>query len=151
MLTDDECLALLEKIALGRNQKQMAYLAHVAHEGVARATERTKHGAMHASLHRTALAKSLTPEQVKADWQALKGHLLDGQGSHIIDITLGLAVAALLDDKPDEFEFQLRALFKSALLGLPHVLRGQMSQRMPRPGPAPAQLSDTTLPAGGKP
>jgi hypothetical protein len=119
MLSDDECLAQLGPMALGRNQKQLAYLTHVAHEGVARAAEQAKHVALKAG---------------RSDWPTLKGYLLDGQGSHIIDISLGLAVGALLDDKPDEFEFQLRALFKSALLGLPHVLQQAMSQRMPPRG-----------------
>ena len=136
MLTDDECLAHLEQIAAGRSHKDMVYLSHLAHEQVARTAERGKHAAMRGALHSVAaVAKAVTPDQSAADWQAKKGFLLDGQGSHLIDLSLGLAVAALLDDQPEEFEFQIRAVFKSALLGLPHVLRDALSKRMPQPNP----------------
>jgi phosphoenolpyruvate-protein kinase (PTS system EI component) len=132
MLTDSDSLTQLESIASGRTHKDMVYLCHLAHEKVARDAERTKHVAMKAALHSTA-ALAVSPAQAATDWATRKAYLLDGQGSHILDISLGLAVGALLDDNQAEFEFQMHAVFKSAVKALPHVLQQAMAQRMAPP------------------
>ena len=116
-LSDEQALAHLEQAAHGRTQKELGYLVFLAHEKTTRDAERTKH------------SKLVSVKVSDADWQIMKAHLLDGQGSHLIDISLGLALNALLDDKLEEFEFQLRALFKSAVLGLPHVMQRAQGER----------------------
>jgi len=135
MINDADSLTQLEQIAAGRTHKQMVYLSHLAHEKIARDAERSKHAALKAALNSTTVLAAMATSSSTADWGALKGYLLDGQGSHLADISLGLAVAAVLDDKPDEAEYQIRAVFKSLLLGLPHVLQQALSQRMPAPVP----------------
>ena len=97
-LGDSDILPFLEKASVGRTAKELAGLTYLAHEKVARDSERAKHNQLGDSFEK------------RADY------LLDGEGSHHAIVSFGLALEALLQGNPAEFTHQLDQLFKSCML-----------------------------------
>jgi hypothetical protein len=97
---DDEVLASLAKASYGRTARDLTELAYLAHEKVARDSERAKHNQL-----------------IGHPFSDRKNYLLDGEGSHHIIVSFGLSLEALLRGDEAEFAHQLDQLFKSCMLG----------------------------------